>query len=76
MDNVLEVSVGFLPGEVKRVAVTDDVETIKDVFELSGFSLEGNYTIQLRGETVSLDDSTDILTNDARLYATKMIKGN
>lgn len=76
MDNVLEVSVGVLPGEVKRVAVTDDVETIKDVFELAGFSLEGNYTIQLRGETVSLDDSTDILTNDARLYATKMIKGN
>ena len=76
MDNVLEVSVGVLPGEVKRVAVTDDVETIKDVFELAGFSLEENYTIQLRGETVSLDDSTDILTNDARLYATKMIKGN
>lgn len=76
MDNVLEISVGVLPGEVKRVAVTDDVETIRDVFELAGFSLKGNYTIQLRGETVSLDDSTDILTNDARLYATKMIKGN
>lgn len=76
MDNVLEVSVGVLPGEVKRVAITDDVETIRDVFELAGFEVKENWIVTIKGEKISLDDSTDILANNDRVYASDMIKGN
>ena len=76
MDNVLEVSVGVLPGEVKRVAITDDVETIRDVFKLAGFEVKENWIVTIKGEKISLDDSTDILANNDRVYASDMIKGN
>lgn len=76
MDNVLEISVGVLPGEVKRVAITDDVETIRDVFKLAGFEVKENWIVTIKGEKISLDDSTDILANNDRVYASDMIKGN
>lgn len=76
MDNVLEVSVGVLPGKVERVAITDDVETIRDVFKLAGFEVKENWIVTIKGEKISLDDSTDILANNDRVYASDMIKGN
>lgn len=76
MDNVLEVNVGVLPGKVERVAITDDVETIRDVFKLAGFEVKENWIVTIKGEKISLDDSTDILANNDRVYASDMIKGN
>lgn len=76
MNDVLEVKVGFLPGEVKTVTITNDVETIREVFELAGFEVKENWLVTLKGEKISLDDSTNILANNDRVYATDMIKGN